>query len=664
MVCGACILSNGAIQHLWCREESTGQLCCRENAGGSDSHGIICWIMERKSFLEWVHRVILIMCLCNIINVRIIVIESKLSGKGSSSTEKIISELGGKSYDLKRKTKQHHPPHEVGRHRNVSTAMSPSNRLNMSVLADSREKMWKDEEHSYTLRSTSYAYVMQMELGTPAQALDFLIDTGSANMAIAGPECQDAHAHACNVEIYYNPKKSSTSQRIGNPVETEYGKGSWSGEVYRDVVSFIGGPSILADFAVIKREKDFFLKNSVNEGILGLAYKSLSSRQVEPVFDQLVHDKKTPDAFTLSLCNGHGKFWLDFPSDEEYHHPLHWTRVIHRAWYTVRMTGIDVAGQSLGLSPYSYPPAIVDSGTTDILLEPEIYIAVIAMLKAKGPPVDERFWNNYCVITDPYKWPYLTIYLKDMRGGSFALTVLGKHYVRKQDQFYCLSIGAKQFGAVLGEVTLEGNVVVFDRANHRVGFASSNLTDTDTGAPCGNPTHINTTVSGKLRNFCHAPFMPPVSCYESCNECIKYQGAWCPQGRIFVWVNGFRSALDATDGFCWRGNVLGFENVKFQTYLSGHGSVEFEFQCFSILPMYKQCLFRGEWLFAAVIIISFAATMLCACTCCRRVYEYDTRLPYNSNANGGGGAAVVGPENERVPFQGRERSKTYENDPR
>ena len=55
-------------------------------------------------------------------------------------------------------------------------------------------------------------------------------------------------------------------------------------------------------------------------------------------------------------------------------------------------------------------------------------------------------------------------------------------------QFYCLSIGAKQFGAVLGEVVMEGNVVVFDRGNHKIGFASSNLTDPETGRPCGKPS--------------------------------------------------------------------------------------------------------------------------------------------------------------------------------
>jgi len=530
---------------------------------------------------------------------------------------RIFKELGGgKSFHLKRKTK-HHKHHHHYRHHNVTP-----------VAVISASTRTHGEDKGYSLRSTSYAYVMEMQLGTPPQKLEFLVDTGSANMAIAGPACKDQHNVKCKIDNFYYPSKSETSVALGRPVETEYGKGSWSGHVYRDVVSFPGGPTTIAEFAVIDREKEFFLKNSVNEGILGLAYKSLAAENVEPLYDQLVHDRKLPDIFAMSLCNGNGRLWLDEPDDEAFHRPIHWTRIIHRAWYTVRMTGIDVGGRSLGLSPYSYPPAIVDSGTTDILLEPEIYIAVIAMLKRHGPPVDERFWNNYCVETDPFKWPYITIYLKDMRGGSFALTVLGKHYVRKQDQFYCLSIGAKQFGAVLGEVTMEGNVVIFDRANHRIGFASSNLTDIESGAPCGNPSNINTTVAGRLYDFCHAPFMPRVSCHRHCLRCTKHGGAWCPRGRIFVWINGVKSALDASAGFCWIGGVFGFEVPRFQTYLPGHGSVEFELQCYSILPMYRQCILRGEWLFAIIVVVVFASTILCMCICCRRVYEADTREPY------------------------------------
>jgi len=522
----------------------------------------------------------------------------------------------GHFFHLKRKTKKHHGglvPDTLNTFTNASNTI--------------RENIRKETEKSYTLRSTSYAYVMQLGLGTPRQNLEFLIDTGSANMAIAGPECEDERGRKCQIDTYYDPSKSNTSLYIGHPVEVEYGKGSWSGEVYKDVVRFPGNgaPEILADFALIKKEKEFFLKNSVNEGILGLAYKTLSTSHVEPLFDQLVQEKKASDVFTLSFCNGNGRFWLDYPLENEYLSPIQWTRVIHRAWYTARMTGIDVAGHSLGLSPYSYPPAIIDSGTTDILLEPEIYIAVIAMLRRYGPRVDERFWNNYCVHTDPFKWPYITIYLKNMKGGSFAITILGKHYVRKQDQFHCLSIGAKQYGAVLGEVTLEGNVVIFDRENHRVGFAPSNLTDSDSGEPCGNPVAINTSLSGRLKDYCEAPYMPYASCFTSCNSCNKHSGAWCPRGRVYVWINGVRSELDASDGFCWVGNFFMFDSLNFQTYLKGHGSVEFEFECFSMLPMYKQCLIHGEWVLGIMIACLLVITIMCACMCCRRVYEVDSR---------------------------------------
>ena len=44
-------------------------------------------------------------------------------------------------------------------------------------------------------------------------------------------------------------------------------------------------------------------------------------------------------------------------------------------------------------------------------------------LNQRGPPVDERFWKNYCVDTDPYQWPYITIYLKDMSESVTELLV-------------------------------------------------------------------------------------------------------------------------------------------------------------------------------------------------------------------------------------------------
>ncbi|KAM7447610.1 hypothetical protein ABFA07_004159 [Porites harrisoni] len=497
------------------------------------------------------------------------------------------------SFDLRRKTKHHHE-------RNVT--ISPTTPAPTTNNAE-------EEEVEFSLRSTSYAYVIELDLGTPPQRLEFLIDTGSSNMAIAGPRCRDEMEHKCEIETYYYPEKSSTSENQHTPIETEYGKGAWSGNIYRDVVAFPGdGPRTTAEFAVISHEKDFFLRNSINEGILGLAYKSLATDEVQPLYDQLVQDNKVPNVFSLGLCNGMGKIWLDFPESSEYHGPLHYTGIDQETWYSVTMTGIDVAGNSLGLLPPSFSSAIVDSGTTDILLQPEIYEAVIAELKTRGPPVDERFWNSYCVDTDPYQWPYLTIYLKDMIGGSFGLTILGKHYVRKQDEFHCLSIGVKRSGAVLGEVVMEGNVVVFDRANQRIGFAPSNISHAEAG-PCGNPIRVNNTVKGRLHKYCRADEMPQETCFMECNSCVKNGGIWCPKGHVVVWINGVRSVLSTKRGFCWPGGLFTLDATKVQTFLTGHGSAEFQAHCDSLVPMYKQCSVEGIWI---LLLGGFVFFILCS----------------------------------------------------
>ena len=91
---------------------------------------------------------------------------------------------------------------------------------------------------------------------------------------------------------------------------------------------------------------------------------------------------------------------------------------------------------------------------------------------------------SYCVLTPNSHWLSVVFYLlwlaveyQDIIPFFFLFTSL-------LSEFHCLSIGAKPSGAVLGEVVMEGNVVVFDRANQRIGFAPSNMSHPDVGQ-CG-----------------------------------------------------------------------------------------------------------------------------------------------------------------------------------
>jgi len=164
---------------------------------------------------------------------------------------------------------------------------------------------------------------------------------------------------------------------------------------------------------------------------------------------------------------------------------------------------------------------------------------------------------------------------------------------------------------------MEGNVVVFDRANQRIGFAPSNMSHPDVG-PCGNPIRVNNTVKGRLHKYCRAPDMPQETCFMGCKSCIKYGGVWCPSGHVVVWINGVRSVLSTKRGFCWPGGLFTLDDTKVQTFLTGHGSAEFQAYCDSFVPMYKQCSVEGIWILVLSGSIFFTLCSLFLFVSCRR----------------------------------------------
>ncbi|XP_020613882.1 uncharacterized protein LOC110052097 [Orbicella faveolata] len=104
-----------------------------------------------------------------------------------------------------------------------------------------------------------------------------------------------------------------------------------------------------------------------------------------------------------------------------------------------------------------------------------------------------------------------------------------------------------------------------------------------------NPIRVNNTVKGRLHKYCRAPDMPQETCFMGCKSCIKYGGVWCPSGHVVVWINGVRSVLSTKRGFCWPGGLFTLDDTKVQTFLTGHGSAEFQAYCDSFVQMYKQC---------------------------------------------------------------------------
>lgn len=72
----------------------------------------------------------------------------------------------------------------------------------------------------------------------------------------------------------------SDFQHFGTKVSVSYTGGEWSGTMARDKISIMDSQNVSrpidADIALIDFSKDFFIKGTEWEGIMGLAYSSLA----------------------------------------------------------------------------------------------------------------------------------------------------------------------------------------------------------------------------------------------------------------------------------------------------------------------------------------------------------------------------------------------------
>ncbi|CAL8108296.1 unnamed protein product [Calicophoron daubneyi] len=184
-------------------------------------------------------------------------------------------------------------------------------------------------------------YYLTVGLGTPAQPISLLLDTGSSDLAVAGQKLP-------NVDRWFHKNLSATLQPSAYEQHVRYQRGSWSGQLCSDVLRFpsavafrsnesaVNKTDLRAHFALIYKARDFFVPHNGSswEGIAGLGFHSLSvfptplgQKPVKPargfihsgweyvkgllspsvarphgLFDDLVNYWKVPDVFSLLLC--------------------------------------------------------------------------------------------------------------------------------------------------------------------------------------------------------------------------------------------------------------------------------------------------------------------------------------------------------------------------
>ena len=325
-------------------------------------------------------------------------------------------------------------------------------------------------------------YVGQISIGTPAQQLSVVFDTGSSDLWIPGRGCNECGHHATfdyTASSTYEPLLDKNGDL--SKFEVDYGSGKVTGYQAKDSVHL--GSLELDDVAfgeVVYEDRD--IQSFMMDGIAGLAFRGLSM-VTKPTLLELLHEQHpdVPYLFSLYLSNDpddadrpshltFGDYDLGIVGDNA---TWHYTPVIKRGfgdfkYWTVKMTGMAVVStddaSELDLCP-SGCYAIVDSGTSGIAVPEESYDALVAAV-TKG--LNCR--DITCYYAKSADFPALTFKLSP--DNEFPMHAAD--YVSCSRWGECVIKFQKSSGSsywILGDVFMEAYYTLYDVDNLRVGFA-------------------------------------------------------------------------------------------------------------------------------------------------------------------------------------------------
>ncbi|KAG7239451.1 hypothetical protein INR49_028922 [Caranx melampygus] len=318
-------------------------------------------------------------------------------------------------------------------------------------------------------------YYGMISIGTPPQNFTVLFDTGSSNLWVPSIHCSFLDV-ACWFHHRYNSKKSSTYVQNGTKFSIQYGRGSLSGFISEDTVSIAGLSVPGQQFGEAVKQPGITFAVARFDGVLGMAYPSISVANVLPVFDTAMAAKLLPENIFSFYINRDpaaavgGELMLGGTDPQYYTGDVHYVNVTRKAYWQIKMDGVAV-GNQLTLCKAGCQ-AIVDTGTSLIVGPREEVRALQKVIGALPLLMGEYF-------IDCKKIPSLPVISFNIGGKMFNMT--GEDYIMKESQMgvtICLS-GFMAMDIpppagplwILGDVFIGKYYTVFDRNADRVGFA-------------------------------------------------------------------------------------------------------------------------------------------------------------------------------------------------
>ncbi|EFA81975.1 cathepsin D [Heterostelium album PN500] len=321
-------------------------------------------------------------------------------------------------------------------------------------------------------------YYGAITIGTPAQSFKVVFDTGSSNLWIPSKKCP-VTVVACDLHSKYDSSKSSSYVANGTSFSIQYGSGAMSGFVSQDTVQ-VGSLTVQNQlFAEATAEPGIAFDLAKFDGILGLAFQSISVNSIPPVFYNMMAQglvQQPVFAFWLSKVPGANGGELTFGSIDttRYTGPITYVPLTNETYWEFKMDDFALNGNSLGYCGADGCHAICDSGTS-LIAGPSAQINALNTKLGAVVMNGEGIFTSCSVIST---LPNIEI---TVAGRQFLLTPTDYVLqVTSMGQTECLSgfmgidipapIGPLW---ILGDVFISTYYAIFDYGNRQVGFATA-----------------------------------------------------------------------------------------------------------------------------------------------------------------------------------------------
>eukprot|EP00927_Polykrikos_kofoidii_P041638 TRINITY_DN35494_c0_g1_i1.p1 TRINITY_DN35494_c0_g1~~TRINITY_DN35494_c0_g1_i1.p1 ORF type:complete len:517 (-),score=51.77 TRINITY_DN35494_c0_g1_i1:289-1722(-) len=341
-------------------------------------------------------------------------------------------------------------------------------------------------------------YIITVEIGRscsgrPGQRFDLVADTGSSDIWVPSVDCSNCFGKRYDIEA------SCSAHQVGARVKLSYGDGTTAtGNTFTDQVTL--GTMVLMEQSIAMVTAMKTAVNMQSDGILGLAFHPKQSAPDKSKGESFVNNvlREFPELgqrFSVDLSRGTSTpSWLIFGDPRIEQHSkekaFHYGKPYYSQSTHMWLISIWSIGWGGTATEVSWPEfgsqgmaAMVDSGTSLIVLAPDIFESLMADFSWRFPSCREQTPQGlvYCDCTSPTditNLPMLAVNLINEDNQQYPLCLSPNEYMLSTVGGRCIP-GLQRGSAnqttpvILGMNFLRSFYTTFDVANKRVGVARS-----------------------------------------------------------------------------------------------------------------------------------------------------------------------------------------------